>query len=324
MSLRPVHGRLYAIGHVQRALGQHPNGGGLSAWLRRQGVLNGHTQRHGKYRLISVAVLQDYLEATDRPGVVRVSNRPRGWIGLHAACERIGCSPSFVWASARRGRLRAARVGHVHFYHPADCDRLRLELGHLPPPGWVQLSDVVGESDVGSAKRWLEKRGHEVRSYRRREDRQDALFVREDAASAWRAGVHRRLTPEQTREIRARRTAGEKRADLAHEYGVTPPRISQIAGARRPALYEHRLVSGHGLTPLRAPLVLLLAQVTELTEAELVAVFGVPAHNQLRTLVRHGLARALETRPITYELTESGRALVEVVRVPLRAIRRAP
>ncbi|KEF35502.1 hypothetical protein RDMS_01730 [Deinococcus sp. RL] len=205
-------------------------GGGLAKNMRANGL---RPKRVGKYRVMTLEQIERYERLTARPCVERVAARPRGWVGVYAAADLIGVSTAFIHKWTRRGLIAAVRVGHVNYYNPDTVREVGERLRQPAPGGWVPLRDACGGADRDSAAQWLRNRGHEVRKYMRPESGQRILYATEAAMREWQAHHAaytrgRKLTPEQAREIRARRAAGEKRNALAREYGVSEAAIRQI------------------------------------------------------------------------------------------------
>ena len=226
----PVDG-CFTLAQAEEMLGLR--GGGLARWLRRQGV---RTRRVGKYRLISIEQLEEYERMTGREGIERVSRRPPGWVGIYRATELAGVSTAFIHKWAARREIEAVRVGQINYYNPESVLACAAKLRNVAPGGWVPVADL-GRPDTKALTKWMKRRGYEVRTYMRPESGQRILHVREDAAREWQAHRAsyrrgRKLTDAQAAEIRARRAAGEKRAALAQEYGVTEAAIRLIVLGR--------------------------------------------------------------------------------------------
>ncbi|MDV6376224.1 hypothetical protein [Deinococcus arenicola] len=183
------------------------------------------------------AALERYEEMTGRASIERVSKRPRSWVGIYKAAEIGGVCLAFIWKRAQRGQIQAVRVGYTQFYEPESIRRCVLELRERAVPGWVPLVDACAGADVTAAAGWLGRNGHEVRMYMRPESKQRILHAREESVAAWKTyhatySAGRKLTFAQAQDVRRRRAAGETRAVLAEEFGVTESAIYQIASGR--------------------------------------------------------------------------------------------
>lgn len=159
--------------------------GSLFNWVKRNG---GCLIKVGRFRLVPVDLQERYLRETERPNVERVPRRPKGWLGIYRACEIAGCSPSLIWKEVERGRVRAARVGYINYYHPDDVRHLARRLKEHPLPGWVPVREVA--ESLGSDRQTTVERiralGYPVRKFRRPEDHQLAWYTTEEGAEAWR------------------------------------------------------------------------------------------------------------------------------------------
>lgn len=227
---------MFTVAQAEELLGLR--GGGLHAWLRRHPMQRRSCPRIGKHRFVPVQVLERYEAATNRT-IDRAARRPAGYVGILRAAEIATSCPSSIWNAARRGELHAVRVGGIQYYNPEGCRRLAQQFAELPLPGYAQVlhaAQALG-ADPGTARKWLRDHGHTLRQYRRPEDRQRAWYAPQDALAAWAAqyqpsNQHRKLTLDDARNIRARRAAGEKRATLAQQYGVSEACIYQIMQGR--------------------------------------------------------------------------------------------
>lgn len=207
-------------------------GGGLHRWLRAHPMQRRSCPRIGKYRFVPVQVLERY-EAATNGNIPRAARRPAGYVGIDAATELTGSSASVVWTAARRGDIRAVRIGTIHYYNPDDCRRLAQQRADTPLPGYAQVLTyaTAHRADTTSCLRWLRAHGHTPRKFRRPADMQVAWYAQQAALDEWAATrplTNRKLTQEDARTIRARRAAGEKRTALAAEYGVSEACIYQI------------------------------------------------------------------------------------------------
>jgi hypothetical protein len=233
-----TEGEWMLVTHAERSLGL--SNGALRNWLQRRGLWKLRTRRRGKYRVIKLSTLEWYLAETDREGVERVSVRPPGTVSVYQAADIVGSSVHVVWKAAKRGHIRAARVGYVNWYDRADCERYRFEFHDHPLPGWVEIkatADAEG-ADPYTVVRWLQRHQFDVRKYRRPTDKQFVNYARAEALEQWLAYYRgakatgslagQKLNRRQAREIRSRRAQGEKRCELAREYGVSEAAIYQI------------------------------------------------------------------------------------------------
>lgn len=223
--------------HANTLLGLTP--AAISKWMQRHGVYHKWTRKRGKYRVISLAALERYEQATGRANVERVSGRPPGWVGVQAAADLAGTSTARIIKAAARGEIRAARHGFMNWYDPDSLEQFRLAFHNYPLPGWAEIGAYAKAhaADREAIKLWLESHGHEVRKYRSPSTKQIVRCSLRASLAEWEAHrftrerlglTGRKLTENQVREIRARLDGGEGPYVIAHDYPVTYQVISQI------------------------------------------------------------------------------------------------
>jgi hypothetical protein len=205
--------------------------GALSGWLKRH-KLWGRTRKEGKYRYISINLLERYEAATARVNVERLPERPSGYVGVYKAADMLSASTNLVWQAVKRGQVHAVRVGYINYYRKSDLERLAMELKDKPLPGWEAIRDRCKRlgADRTACTDWLRNHGYEVRKFRA-PDKQVTLYALTKDLDTWQArftGHCRSLSMEQARDIRRRKARGERRCDLAKEYGVDENVIRQI------------------------------------------------------------------------------------------------
>jgi hypothetical protein len=187
---RAVEGDRFTLSEAAELLGICRQS--LFEWLKRHKLLR-RCPHVGRYRYVNVEVLERYREATEPAGVERHAVRPRGWVGIDRAGDLAGCHPSLIYRAVRRGEVRAARVGQIHYYCPEDLQALRLRLNEAPLPGWIEIAlyaEARGVSRVAVVA-WLRRHGFEIRLYRRRRDRRKVACALRSALEAWEAAAGR-------------------------------------------------------------------------------------------------------------------------------------
>ena len=164
----------------------------LHEGLKRHKLLR-HCPHIGRYRYVNIDVLERYREATEPPGVERSAGRPRGWVGINRAAHLANCHPSFIYRAVERQEVRAARVGHIHYYCPEDLEHLRLHLNDTPLPGWSEIASYAAGCGVSrvAVVSWLRRHHHEIRMYRRPSDRRKVACALVTTLRAWEAASTR-------------------------------------------------------------------------------------------------------------------------------------
>ena len=180
-----VEGDRFTLSEAARVLGI--GRGPLHRWLKRHRLMR-RCPKEGKYRYVNASVLEHYEAATERPGVKRSSVRPSGWVGIYRAAELARCHTTAVYRAVAREEVRAVRVGYINYYCPGDLERLRLAYNDRPLPGWVSVASAAREHGANrrTVLEWLRRHGHELRMYRRLEDRQLAWHALATSIEAWR------------------------------------------------------------------------------------------------------------------------------------------
>ena len=158
----------------------------LHDWLKRNKLLR-RCPHVGRYRYVSIDVLERYREATEAEGVERVANRPYGWVSINQAADFVECHPSLIYRAVERGEVRAKRVGHIHYYCPDDLNHLRLKLSETPLPGWLEVGRYAESCGVTrvAVTTWLKRHHHETRLYRRPHDRRRVAYALASSLKAW-------------------------------------------------------------------------------------------------------------------------------------------
>jgi hypothetical protein len=161
--------------------------GALATRLKAWGKLGLWTRKRGKYRVIHERYVERWAEMTTATGAPLVLRRPRGWLTIYQAAEHAGCSISLIWQAAKRGELEVVRRGQTHYYEPTGVERLRLSLGELPLPGWLEVTAYARArgADRYTVVEWLKRNSYALREFRRPQDRQRAWFARERALATW-------------------------------------------------------------------------------------------------------------------------------------------
>ena len=185
----PVEGDRFTLSEAAHLLGIRRQS--LHDWLKRHKLLR-RCPHVGRCRYVSVDVLERYREATEAQGVLRLATRPHGWVSIKQAADLIGCHPSLIYRAVQRQEVRVARVGHVHYYCPADLDNLRLKLRDTPLPGWLEIGRYARSCGVTRAAvtTWLKRHEHEIRLYRRPQDRRQVAYALASALSLWHQASH--------------------------------------------------------------------------------------------------------------------------------------
>lgn len=223
--------------HANALLGLSP--AAISKWMQRHGVYHRWTRKHGKYRVISVAALERYEQATGRANVERVSSRPPGWVGVEAAADLARTSNARISKAAQRGEIKAVRHGFYNWYDPDSVEQFRLHFHNYPLPGWEEIGVYAAKhgADREAIKLWLTNRKHRIRKFRSHSTKQIVRCALNTGLQEWethyleraRLGITgRKLTEGQVRVIRERLAAGEGPFVIAHDYPVTYQVISQI------------------------------------------------------------------------------------------------
>lgn len=209
--------------------------GALAIRLKKWGKLNRWTKKCGKYRLISVAKLENYEKLTSKAGLSIVAKKPYGWLTTEQAKDIVGCDHSVVWRALQSGKLRGVRRGTTFYYHPDDIEQLRLEFNNTPLPGWLEIklfTDALG-ADRTSASLWLRKH-YKVKQFKRPSDKQLANYAEKEALEAWKAYYQNRLTngrqlsEAKLKELIELRAKGLSQQKVGEILGICQTTVSQI------------------------------------------------------------------------------------------------
>lgn len=170
---------------TQFARGLGLTAGAIWRWLTTHELM-GEVEREGKYRYLSPALQERYLNETGRDNVTRVAEKPDGYIGLWEAHEIIAANHTVIWRAVRRGDVAAVRVGHANYYSEVDVRKLKESLDNTPPEGWVMVKAhaEARKADPSTVTRWLERNGYETAKHRA-PDRQIAVYTPAANLAAW-------------------------------------------------------------------------------------------------------------------------------------------
>lgn len=132
------------VADLAKSVGVHVNA--VHNWLN--GPRRPRVAIIGKRAYVHADTAKIYLD-TPLP---RVPQRPKGWLSTKKACSVIGYTyrpTDYLLRHAKKKKLRGVRVGRCYFWHPDDCERLRLEFGNLRPlTGWVSSRKLANKCNV--------------------------------------------------------------------------------------------------------------------------------------------------------------------------------
>lgn len=178
-------------GHVtvpeaERAFGMR---GGFSSWVTKNCTTD--IKKHRGVRLVPYAMLEQFLARRTRGNVTFEPKKPHGWLTRAQAAEIAGVDGTLFWQLARQRRtVRGAYVtmSRTIYYHPDDVERVRIEYGNRPLPGWLHVATVNAEGGASSKNtlsEHLRRHKHEVRWFRHPETKRRNRYCRAEVAAAW-------------------------------------------------------------------------------------------------------------------------------------------
>jgi hypothetical protein len=229
------------VSEAERTLGLSQ--GSLHNWLKRHGLKH-HMQKRGKYRVMSWSLLERFEFETARGAIERRAQRPKGWVGIEKASDVLRASKSLIWKYARRGEIRAVRVGYTNYYDPASLERFRLTELARPLPGWAKVNSYADrlKADRTAVAQWLRRRGYEVRGFRCAQGEQPENYAHENHLRLWEQHRKnavtlgklsgRKLSDAQVIEVKKRIALGESITVIAKDAGVTPAAIRAIRAGK--------------------------------------------------------------------------------------------
>jgi hypothetical protein len=141
---------------------------------------------------------------------------PDGWVICHKCDNPLCCNPSHLFAGTRADNQRDMQA------------KLRSGVLGTKNPKAVLTEAQVLEIRSSSEKDSVLAARYGVKSWAIGDARTGRHWKHLPGANPSFYAGRRKLTPAQVREMRARRRAGERTCDLAKEFGVSQPTVSQV------------------------------------------------------------------------------------------------
>lgn len=159
------------------------NKGALYHWIKRNRKLY-RCPKIGKYRYVTVTVLEQYERSTCAGPSARHGRRPEGWLSFQQALEVAECTRSELQTAVKDGQLRVVRDTGINYYCPEDLAYLRL-ITQRPPPGCMEVNHYADQhgADRCGVVRWLRRSGYPISKCTANGKR--TWFAPKDALDAW-------------------------------------------------------------------------------------------------------------------------------------------